>query len=393
MSISILAALRAGHMRGATRIDLKADLREVPREIFDLADTLEILDLSGNELTDLPADFTRLHHLKILFCSNNHFTHLPEVLGRMPNLSLIGFRANQIAEISEGALPLVLRWLILTDNRLTRLPDAFGACTRLQKCALAGNRLSSLPVSMQSCVSLELLRLSANAFTELPLWLAELPRLAWLAVGGNPLTEKREQTPPTAASIPWSELLIGGELGSGASGVVHRASHRELELAVKLFKGGLTSDGWSRSELAAALVVGDHPQIIGLRGIITGHPQGVDGFTMPLLSGEFSRLAGPPSFSSCTRDVYADDLRLTREQASGIADSVASALAHLHERGVVHGDVYAHNILWNNSGDARLGDFGAASLLPPGDFRDAAMRCDQRAFAHLVEELKERTLG
>ena len=387
MSFAALGELKAGLLGSATRLDLKAGLTEFPREIFDLADTLEILDLSGNELTDLPADLPRLHRLTILFCSNNLFNRLPEVLGRMPNLSLIGFRGNQIQDIPEQSLPPRLQWLILTDNRLTRLPDAFGACTHLQKCALAGNRLSSLPVTMAGCTQLELLRLSANAFAELPMWLPQLPRLAWLAVGGNPLTAAREQMPHAAAVIPWSELHVGDELGAGASGVVYRATHREEHLAVKIFKGGLTSDGWSRSELAAAQVVGDHPQVIGLRGILAGHPQGAEGFTMPLLSGDFQRLAGPPSFSTCTRDVYAEDLRLTRAQAAGIAASVGSALAHLHARGVVHGDVYAHNILWNHAGEARLGDFGAASLLPPGAFRDAAMRCDLRAFAHLVDEL------
>jgi len=392
MSLDNLAALGAGQLAGATRVDLKAGLTNVPREIFDLADTLEILDLSGNELSDLPADLPRLHRLTILFCSNNRFTRLPDVLGRMPNLSLIGFRGNKIAQMSEFSLPRGLRWLILTDNHLTRLPDGLGACTNLQKCALAGNRLSELPTSMASCTNLELLRLSANSFTELPLWLAELPNLAWLAVGGNPLTEVREQTQQTTSSIPWYELQLGGELGAGASGVVYRATHADRELAVKIFKGGLTSDGWSRSELAAAQVVGDHQYVIGLRGILTGHPHGAQGFTMPLLSGEFQRLAGPPSFSSCTRDVYADDLRLTPAQAAGIAHSVASALKHLHERGVLHGDVYAHNILYARSGDARLGDFGAASLLPAGAFREAAMRCDQRAFGHLVAELKQHTI-
>ena len=393
MSFAELAELKAGLIGSVTRLDLKADLTRFPRQIFDLADTLEILDLSGNKLVSLPKELPRLHQLRILFCSNNCFTHLPEVLGRMPNLSLIGFRGNQIREIPEQSLPPSLQWLILTDNRLTRLPDAIGACQRLQKCALAGNRLASLPASMAACTNLELLRLSANAFAELPMWLPNLPRLAWLAVGGNPLTGVHEHMPHTATEIPWSELQVGGELGAGASGVVYRATHRDTDLAVKIFKGGLTSDGWSRSELAAAQMVGDHPQVIGLRGIISGHPQGAEGFTMPLLSGDFQRLAGPPSFSTCTRDVYADDLRLTRAQATEIAASVGSALAHLHARGVVHGDVYAHNILWNRAGDARLGDFGAASLLPPGAFRDAAMRCDLRAFDHLVAELEQLTVA
>ncbi len=64
-------------------------------------------------------------------------------------------------------------------------------------------------------------------------------------------------------------------------------------------------------------------------------------------------------------------------------------MAHLHAQGILHGDLYAHNILWNGRGDCLLGDFGAASFLP-GD--DAALarglqRTEARAFGCLLEEL------
>jgi Leucine-rich repeat (LRR) protein len=171
-----LEALRSGQLHGATRVALQAGLTSLPSELFALADTLEILDLSHNQLSELPADLARLRRLKILFCSGNRFTRLPEILGELPALSLIGFRGNQIAEIPPTALPATLQWLILTDNRLRELPPALGGCTRLQKCALAGNQLASLPPEIAACGNLELLRLSANAFVDLPQWLVELPR-------------------------------------------------------------------------------------------------------------------------------------------------------------------------------------------------------------------------
>ena len=46
-----LEQLRSGALAGAVRLQLACGLTEFPREIFDLADTLEILDLSGNALT------------------------------------------------------------------------------------------------------------------------------------------------------------------------------------------------------------------------------------------------------------------------------------------------------------------------------------------------------
>ena len=73
----------------SNRFNLRAGLKEFPREIFDMADTLEILDISGNQFTSLPEDFDRLHKLRVLFCSDNPFTELPQVLGRCASLSMV----------------------------------------------------------------------------------------------------------------------------------------------------------------------------------------------------------------------------------------------------------------------------------------------------------------
>ncbi|MCV5342925.1 protein phosphatase 1 regulatory subunit 42, partial [Escherichia coli] len=81
-----------------------------PMEILELADSLEVLDLSGNALSDLPQELEQLTKLKIIFASNNQFTHLPEVLGKLPNLEMVGFKTNKIKVVSEASLPTQLRW-------------------------------------------------------------------------------------------------------------------------------------------------------------------------------------------------------------------------------------------------------------------------------------------
>ena len=60
MSADTLALLRAGKLAGATRLDLSCGLAEFPPEIHDLADSLEILNLTGNRLSDLPDDLPRV---------------------------------------------------------------------------------------------------------------------------------------------------------------------------------------------------------------------------------------------------------------------------------------------------------------------------------------------
>lgn len=391
-----LSSLRAGELAGIERLDLSCGLTEFPREIFDLADSLEILNLSGNALSTLPDDLPRLHRLRVIFCSDNLFTRVPEVLGQCPNLEMVGFKANRIEELPAAALPERLRWLILTDNRLRELPAAIGDCTRLQKLMLAGNRLERLPDELAACKNLELLRIAANRFEQLPDWLLGMPRLAWLAYSGNPCSDHSEAETLEhlhITQVEWHELTLQHKLGEGASGVIHRAHHHASDesVAVKMFKGALTSDGLPRSEKAASIAAGAHPGLIPVIGRISAHPEGTPGLVMSLIDPAFRNLAGPPSLASCTRDIYPPDLRFTLPVALNIALGIAAVAEHLHARGITHGDLYAHNILWNDEGDCLLGDFGAASFLPPDIKKAAALqRIEARAYACLLEELLDR---
>ncbi|PIX04129.1 MAG: protein kinase, partial [Gallionellales bacterium CG_4_8_14_3_um_filter_54_18] len=280
-----LERLRCGKLAGIKRLDLSCGLTQFPDEIYDLAESLEILNLSGNALTSLPDDLPRLHKLRVIFCSDNPFTEVPPVLGQCPNLEMIGFKANRISRLSGAALPPRLRWLILTDNRLSELPPKLGRCQRLQKLMLAGNRLRHLPDEMAACRHLELLRISANRFTALPEWLLTMPRLAWLAFAGNPFADGAAAAASQDISlIEWQHLDLQHKLGEGASGIIHRAVWQNAgakPVAVKLFKGAVTSDGLPESEKAACLAAGAHPNLIAATGKLSGHPEGVAGLVMP----------------------------------------------------------------------------------------------------------------
>ena len=179
-------------------------------------------------------------------------------------------------------------------------------------------------------------------------------------------------------------------LGEGASGHIYRASYGDQALALKVFKAAFTSDGTPQSELAAGLAAGTHPHLLTPLAAVTGAPEGRLAMALPLLAPQMRALAGPPSFESCTRDVYASGLRLSADIAQQLIQGIRAAVNHLHQRRLLHGDLYAHNTLCDlSSGKAVLSDMGAAALL--GDLplpqQKALQQIELRALQHLEDEI------
>ncbi|MES2516279.1 MAG: leucine-rich repeat-containing protein kinase family protein [Bacteroidota bacterium] len=386
-----LQQLLSGELKGSKTLQLSCELTLFPNEIFDLADTLEILDLSNNKLSQLPENFCDLKKLKIAFFSDNDFVEFPAVLAQCPSLTMIGFKSNKIKLVPENAFPVNLQWLILTNNFIERIPHSIGLCSKLQKVAFAGNNLKSLPEEMANCKNIELLRIAANQLTEFPQWLLTLPRLSWLAYSGNPFSK----TIPVKDELPvisWNELTIHEILGQGASGIISKATWNNLttkkEVAVKVFKGEVTSDGFPEDEMNACITAGNHENLVAVLGKIKNHPEQKPGLVLELIPPTFKNLAGPPSFETCTRDTFKPGTVFTSELILKICTSVALASYHLHQKGIMHGDLYAHNTLFDKEGTTIFGDFGAATIYAQSDANATLLeRLDVRAFGCFMDDL------
>lgn len=317
-----------------TKVDLSnCGLTELPKELYHLTDSLQVLNLGGNRISSLSDDLAKFKHLKILFFAQNEFESVPTVLGRLGSLNMLSFKSNKLKYIPAEALSPSISWLILTDNQLTELPSSIGKLPKLRKCMLAGNSLPELPEEMQNCKELELLRLSDNKLSKLPKWLLKLPRLSWFAFSGNPLTSSPTLSTlneaPTGVmdnlpKIDWKDLALENIVGEGASGVVYKAiwngclsgsdansTEEVTDVALKFFKGAMTSDGSPENEMAVISKIGDHPNFIKVFGKLDNCPadhtggENKTGLVFPLVSSDlFHILGGPPSFETCTRDTF-----------------------------------------------------------------------------------------
>lgn len=359
----------------------------LPLEVLEHADQIEILDLAHGQFTDLPNQLAQFSRLRVLFLSYNPITVLPTVLRDCTQLTMLGLKGCGLKQIPEDSLPPNLRWLVLTDNQLSELPTSFGELTQLKKLSLACNQLSALPDSMAQLQQLELLRLGANQLAATPDWVEALPNLAWYGDAGNPFSLQRLQSPLPV--IAWNDLQLGERLGGSPSSNVYYAVRLSTQqpVAVKLYHSKYTSDGYARDDMATTLAAGQHPQLISALGQVGDHPDQHPGLVLQLISPDYKRLGLPPSLVSCTRDVYPSSTKFTTEFVQTIMLSMQTALDQLHEQGIMHGDFYAHNILVNATGQAVLGDFGAASCY---DSSSASWRerIEARAYAILESELQ-----
>lgn len=395
------------------RLQVSEELTTFPEEAFDHVDSLEILDLSNNRLSELPSNLDQFTELRILFLSNNDFDHIPAVLARCPKLEMISFKSNRVVRVDEDVLPINTRWLILTDNKIENLPDSMGKLHRLQKLALAGNCLTSLPESMTECKNLELARLSANELTSMPDWLFQLPKLSWLAFSGNVFNrtdridgcgEARSVNSSNGnlsriIEVPLTDIELGELIGEGASGFIYRAKwlnqpetleNTDTNIAVKIFKGDVTSDGYPQDELDCCLTTGEHNHLIKVVAQLDQKDaEKTLGLVMELISQDYFNLGLPPSLQTCTRDTFVKDTEFDSGLIAQFAKQMVETLAHMHSRQVSHGDIYAHNTMINDKGELLLGDFGAATNLSflPLLQREAMERIEIRALGCLIDDL------
>jgi len=392
--VQTLKQLKSGELRGVKSLTLSEDLFEFPMEILSLADSLELLDLSNNQLSSLPEEFAQLTRLKILFANKNNFVSLPEVLGKCPSLEMIGFKANNMRTVPSRSLPSQLRWLILTENKIVSLPDSLGDCLRLKKLSLAGNLLTELPLTMSKLNNLQLLRISANKLSKFPDQLLDLPKLAWIAFAGNPFcnvgSQEQFESVPVISS---KDYRLKKELGKGASGVISKAEwlnnvlNLPNDIAVKVFKGQVTSDGYPQDELQARLKAGSHPRLVN--SLAQVKELNNLALVMELIPEDYKNLGLPPSLESCTRDTFPEGFTLSINLISYIVDQMTEVFEHLHDQLVCHGDLYAHNTLFNEQGDIIFGDFGAASMYHMLDDsqKTKVKQIEARALNHFIDDL------
>jgi hypothetical protein len=155
------------------------------------------------------------------------------------------------------------------------------------------------------------------------------------------------------ADLVLGRYRLGRRIGAGGFGSVHEAVDERLErwVAVKVIPADGTAPERARREALAAGRL-DHPGIVAIYD--AGEEPGARYLVSELVDGQ-------------TLSALETEGELTDRDVLRIGLSLADALEHAHERGVVHRDLKPQNVLvpdkprsWR--GAAKLADFGIASL-------------------------------
>jgi serine/threonine-protein kinase len=157
--------------------------------------------------------------------------------------------------------------------------------------------------------------------------------------------------PEEVRSALLPDLIVTRLLGRGGMGQVLLARELSLdrEVAVKVLPLEESDDIQSveRFSREARVAAGlRHPNIVSIHSV--GHRRRVTYFTMDFVAGH-----------TLTQCVERDGPPIGREACRIMAD-VAGALAHAHERGVVHRDIKPPNIMLQANGHVYTMDFGLA---------------------------------
>ncbi|HNX99295.1 MAG TPA: Stk1 family PASTA domain-containing Ser/Thr kinase [Oscillospiraceae bacterium] len=142
-------------------------------------------------------------------------------------------------------------------------------------------------------------------------------------------------------------------IGSGGMSVVYKALCHRLNRydAIKILRDDLSADGESRERFQAesqAIAMLSHPNIVSVYDV--GHLDDMEYIVMELVDGitlkQYMQKKGALSW----------------KETLHFSIQIAKALAHAHEKGIIHRDIKPQNIMLLKDGTIKVADFGIAEL-------------------------------
>uniref|UniRef100_A0A3Q1GLA8 Multifunctional ROCO family signaling regulator 1 n=1 Tax=Acanthochromis polyacanthus TaxID=80966 RepID=A0A3Q1GLA8_9TELE len=178
-----------GALQSLEELDISFnELRDLPSSFSGLS-RLRTLDVDHNKLNRFPAEIVALGELEELDCSGNKFEVLPSDMVKLSSIKILWLSSLHMSSLPDSFCQLTnLESLMLDGNSLTALPAAFGRLQRLKMINLSSNELQNFPQVLLNITGLEELYLSRNKLTHIPKEIGQLVALVNLWLDNNNIT-------------------------------------------------------------------------------------------------------------------------------------------------------------------------------------------------------------
>lgn len=159
-----------------TNLDI---VRSAPEDVYRL-------DLSNQDLYDLPLEVLNCHNLRYLNLSNNYLDNIPVDIYKLFKLRIIDLRDNNLSNLPDEFFELSkLENLNLEKNFFTELPDQIRFLYKLKFFNASLNKLNIFPSSLLTLKYLKEIHLHENNIKRLPNSMDKLNHLEKLNLNGN----------------------------------------------------------------------------------------------------------------------------------------------------------------------------------------------------------------
>ncbi|CAL9187787.1 unnamed protein product [Musa hybrid cultivar] len=414
LEVGLAASLRE------MRLEKNSLTAEIPIQIGSCS-SLAYLDLSQNNLTGpIPETLANLTNLQVVDFSRNQLSGtIPKQLADLPHLLSFNISHNQLS----GDLPAGSFFNKIPPSSVTDNPGLCGSVVNLSCPGVLPKPIvlnpnsssgdsSSNPVLSPSNLGHKKIILSISA-------LIAIGAAAVIALGVITITvlnlRVRSSTSNSAAGLALSDgylshspatdansgklvMFAGGdpefsagahavlnkdcELGRGGFGAVYKTVLRDgRSVAIKkLTVSSLVKSQDDFEKEVKRLGKVQHPNLVALEGY----------YWTPSLQLLIYEFVPGGSLYNHLHECSASDT-LSWQERFDIILGIAKSLAHLHHLKIIHYNIKSSNVLLDGSGEAKVGDYGLAKLLPMLD-RYVLSSKIQSALGYMAPEFACRTV-
>jgi len=148
-----------------------------------------LMEMDYNHMTEIPIGLTKYKNLDWLTIRYNRIRKIPLYISQIP-LTVLNLTGNQLTEIPPFIDQLrFLKELVLNDNKISEIPINLKRCHWLEILSLQKNQIRQFPLFLRYMFDLKSLDFRENLLTSIPEEVNTMTNLDYLDIRGNPLNQ------------------------------------------------------------------------------------------------------------------------------------------------------------------------------------------------------------